>query len=286
MLTKVSKYLKEFFENKYNLYIVFELIAIFILIFVLIPSNKDDVNVDIKTCFGNKTIAKNIPLEEYLAGVLYGEESPTKNTNIEYLKAFVIFARTYSLKRGKFADINNNISIKSCSSDQNWCDPEKGCYREQTISMFNDCINYSLKKNSKKPYYTAKKCANRVTTFPGNKNVSNKTFVVKNSSWPSNYSNVATSTANRSVWKKKPSESYQKLLKSIVAETEGLVIKDNNHKIVTVGYMLCNSNTSKNIMCMNKAKALANKGYSMMDIIKSFTKKYKNIIVEDYRKNV
>jgi len=272
-----------------NIITILVTILVFFLIRSFINSNdnyyRDDVKVDIKTCFGNKTIRSDVPLEEYLVGVLYGEENPTDKTSREYLKAFIIFARTYSLKRGGF-DGEKNLSIKSCSSDQNWCDYENGCYREQTKEMFNQCINFSLNKNSKNPYYSAKKCANRVTTFSGTKKVTNKTFTVSNANWPSNYAKVATSTANVSVWKRKPTDSYQEYLKEIVKETEGLVIKNEVGQVVTLGYMLCNSKTSGHIMCMNKAKELGNKGYSYEEIIKSYTKDYKNIIIEDYKKNI
>ena len=264
------------------------IIVFFIVRGIIIEKQEfnEDVKVNIKTCFGNNIIKKDVSLEDYLVGVLYAEENPSMTTNIEYLKAFVIFARTYSLKRGGYKNIESNLSIKSCSSDQNWCDYETGCYREQTNEMFNQCIDFSLSKNSKKPYYSAKKCANRVTTFAGTKKVTNKTFTVTNSAWPKNYAAVAKSTANVSVWKKKASDSYQEYLKKIVKETEGLVIKDENGKIVTIGYMICNSSSSGHIMCMNKAKELGNKGYTALEIIKSYTKDYKNIIIEDYKKNI
>lgn len=262
------------------------MVDLFLLIKILPHNNYSDVKVDIKTCFGDKIIKNDVPLEEYLVGVLYGEENPTESTNKEYLKAFIIFARTYSLKRGGYKNLDSNLSIKSCSSDQNWCDYESGCYREQTEEMFNQCINFSVNKSHLKPYYSAKTCANRVTTFAGSKTVSNKTFVVKNSSWPRNYASVARSTANVSIWKRKATDSYKEYLESIVKETEGLVIKDENGKIVTIGYMLCNSNSSGHIMCMNKAKALANKGYTAEEIILAYTKDYKNIKIENYKKNI
>lgn len=254
-----------------------------------IPAKKEsinDVKVNIKTCFGNRIIKEDVPLEDYLVGVLFGEENPTTSTSKEYLKAFVIFARTYSLKRGGFKNLESNLSIKSCSSDQNWCDYENGCYREQTDEMFNECIEFSLSKKSKKPYYSALTCANRVTTFPGNKSVSNKTFTVTNSNWPSGYKKVAKSSAITSIWKKKPSDEYLAFLKSVVKETEGLVLKDEKGNIITIGYMVCNNNSSGNIMCMNKAKIQGNKGATYLEIIKNYTKNYKNIKIEDYRKNI
>ncbi len=268
-----------------------------ILIFTLLISNivllknipqdvNNDIKVNIKTCFGNEVIRNDVPLEDYLVGVLYAEENPTLKTNKEYLKAFIIFARTYSLKRGGYKNLESNLSIKSCSSDQNWCDYELGCYRNQTDEMFKKCIDFSLSKKSKKPYYSAKTCANRVTTFPGTANVSNKTFKVDNPKWPKNVTSSAKSTTIVSTWKKKASLSYQEYLKSLVKETEGLVLKNQNNKILTVGYMVCNSNSSGHIMCMNKAKKMGENGYTYEDIIKAFTKDYKNIKIEDYRKNI
>ncbi len=275
-----------------NIYKIMIVILTILNIGVLVknvPVKKEivnDVKVNIKTCFGDRVIREDVPLEDYLVGVLYGEENPTVSTSKEYLKAFVIFARTYSLKRGGFKNLGTNLSIKSCSSDQNWCDYESGCYRNQTEEMFNECINFSLSKKTKKPYYSALTCANRVTTFPGNKSVSNKTFTVNNSKWPSGYKKVAKSSTITSIWKKKPTDEYLAFLKSVVKETEGLVLKDENNNIITIGYMVCNSNSSSNIMCMNKAKSLGNKGYTYLEIIKAYTKKYKNIKIEDYRKNI
>lgn len=252
----------------------------------IINNDESDVKVNIKTCFGNETIKENVPLEEYLASVLYAEENPSYKTNREYLKAFVIFARTYTLKRGGYKDLKHNLSIKSCSSDQNWCDYEEGCYREQTLAMFNECIDFALSKSTTKPYYSAKTCANRVTTFPGTKSVKKENFEVTNPLWPASLSTSAIATANTSVWKKAANESYQLFLKEIVKETDGLVLKNAKNQILNVGYMLCNKNSNGHIMCMNKAKELGNKGYSYEEIIKAFTLDYTDIKIVNYKKQL
>ena len=247
-----------------------------------------NVTVNIKTCFGNNVIRTNVPLEEYLAGVLYGEEAPRTNDSMEYIKAFVIFARTYSLQRGGYNSGSSTLSLKSCSSDQNWCDYDQGCYRYQTDEMFDQCIEYSLSRtqytSDGSPYYDADTCANRVTTFPGTMNVSNKMYYVNNAAWPSNMATSAMSDHNVSLWHGKASDEYREFLLKAIAETAGLVVKTPDGKLANIGYYMCDDYEKGRIMCPNKAEELGNQGYTAEEIIKAYTKDFPEIVIECFNK--
>lgn len=244
-----------------------------------------NANVDVKTCFGENTIRTAIPLEEYLVGVLYAEEDPDINDSMEYIKAFVIFARTYTLRRGNYNATTGKMSLKTCSSDQNWCDYDQGCYRYQTDEMFDQCIQYSIDRkyyssDKNSPYYTADVCANRVTTFPGTNSVSNKMYYVNNPAWPSNMASSVMSSSNTSRWKSALTGKKREFLINAVAETAGLVIKTPDGKLASVGYYVCDEYSNSTIMCPNKAEELGNRGYSAEEIIKAYTTKYPEIIIE------
>lgn len=250
------------------------------------PSKGDSrYTVSIKECFGGNQLATK-ELEDYLMGVLLAEEDPSLSDSFEYVKAFVIFARTYSLRRGGWTK-GTTLSLRTCSSDQNWCDYEKGCYRYQTKRMFDLCIEYSLSKVKKagdKPYYDADTCANRVTTFPGTKNVTKETYQVNNSAWPSSMSTVGNNKRNVSVYKRPATGAKLELLKRAIDETKGLVIKKSDGTLASVGYYVCNNYTSGSIMCPNKAKEMANSDPSLtaLDIIKKYTQSYPDIKIEQY----
>ena len=238
-----------------------------------------DVFITINTCYRDQLIRKDVPLEEYLVGVLYGEESPGLDMNQEFIKAFIIFARSFTLKRTNYWS-GNIKPIRSCSSDQNWCDVETGCYRDQTQDMFNACIDYAVRNPGSN--YSASTCADRVTTFPGTANVSNKTFYVNNSAWTK--ARVVTSTHVRSSWHGPLSEERKEFYRKMVAETAGLVIKTADGKPASVGYYLCDHKTNGSIMCPNVALELANQGYSMQQLIAAYTKDYPGAYVECYNK--
>ena len=228
-----------------------------------------DVLITINTCYGNKLIRKDVPLEEYLIGVLYGEETPGLKDPEAYIKAFIIFARSYTLNRiGYWA--HNNKPIKSCSSDQNWCDLDTGCYRDQTQEMFDLCIDYAV--NYPRHDYTASTCANRVTTFPGSSNVSNKTFYASNPGWWGEKS--VTSTGVRSSWHGPLSEDRKEFYKRMVEETAGLIIYDANGSPASVNYYMCDDTSKDSTMCPNTAEKLAREGYTMEQLIEAYTTKY------------
>ena len=246
---------------------------------------KSDITVTLKTCFGGQVMRTNIPLEEYLLGVLYAEEDPSLRDSEEYIKAFIIFARTYTIRRGKSGSV---VTLRNCDSDQNWCDYEKGCYRYQTDEMFNQCIQYSLNSkqyssDGKSPYYDAQTCANRVTTFPGSmQGISNKMYYVNNSAWPSNMASSAMSKYNDGSWKGRLSKERLEFMRRLVAETDGLVIKTPDGKLASVGYYVCDRYEHGNIMCPNKAEELGNRGYTAEEIIKAYTNNYPEIVIECY----
>ena len=237
-----------------------------------------DVKVTVTTCFGNKVIREDIPLEEYIAGVLFAEENPAMSDDEDYIKAFIIFARSYTLVKSNYYT-GNMKPLLTCSGNQNWCDIDQGCYRDQTQEMFDLCINQAVYNPAGE--YNAKVCADRVTTFPGSANVSNKTFYVHNPGYTGEQS--VTSTAVRSSWKKAPSEAYRNFLIKMVSETAGLVLKENGEP-VRVGYYMCDHRSMGSIMCPNTAEKLANEGYTMEEIIKAYTKNYPNVEVECFNK--
>ncbi len=249
-----------------------------------------DITLDITTCFLGQLLRSGIELEDYMIGTVYGEEGAPVGMNTEFLKAFIIFARTYTLSKGGYKNDPHHLRIKTCSSDQNWCDYEKGCYREQTQAMFNACMQFSIDRanyNGGKPYYTAEKCANRVTTFPGLKSVSNQTYYVPSSVtsspiWPASYATSATGTHNTSRWKGPIGKTQFEFIKGLVEETAGLVLIDADGKLASVNYHLCSYggqscyNDTDSTMYPNIALTLAEQGATTDDLIKKYSKKYPN----------
>jgi len=245
------------------------------------------VKVNIKLGFGNQTISSNVPLEDYLVGVLYAEEDPEMTDSLEYIKAFVIFARTFALNRGGYSK-SSTLSLRTCDSDQNWCDYDQGCYRYQSDEMFNQCIDFALSRSSYtkdgRPYYNAQDCANRVTTFPGTMNVSNKMYYVNNSAWPAEMDTSAMSNRNDGAWKSKVSGAHREFLFNAVAETAGLVLKTPDGKLADVYYYMCDRTSDGNTMCPNMAEKLGEQGYTAEEIIKAYTKDYPEIVIECFNK--
>ena len=240
---------------------------------------ESDIYITINTCFGNKLIRQDVPLEEYLMGVLYGEENPSLKDPEAYIKAFLIFARSYTLERIGYWK-GNNKAIKSCSSDQNWCDLDTGCYRDQTQEMFDLCIDYAI--NYSRKTYTSSTCANRVTTFPGTANVRNKTFYVSNSRWWGDSS--VTSNHILSMWHGPISEAKREFYQRMVEETAGLIIYDSSGKPASVHYYMCDDTSKGDTMCPNTAEVLAKQGYTMEELIRAYSGNYPGRIVECYNK--
>lgn len=102
--------------------LLFVLLITFITIFI-IPVKKEKKygyvsNIIIKLKDNEKVL--NIPLEEYIVGVVAGEVPAT--FNIETLKAQAIIARTYALKR---YNIKNNYDLENSVSNQVYITKDK-----------------------------------------------------------------------------------------------------------------------------------------------------------------
>lgn len=95
--------------------------------------NYNATRVNVVSCDNKVTIA-NIPLKDYVLGVVHGEVRLTNNRSDEFYKTMIIAAKTYGLSRGRYDSSTKTITIKSCTDDQVWCDIDSGCYREEEIA--------------------------------------------------------------------------------------------------------------------------------------------------------
>ena len=70
-------------------------------------------------------------LDDYIKGVFLAEEDDTHD-NGQYLAAWMIIIRSFVLGQAGYTSTTGdlNIKIRSCSLRQNWCDFEKGCFRD------------------------------------------------------------------------------------------------------------------------------------------------------------
>lgn len=104
----------------------------------------DGLQVELINCDGtadNYEVIETVDFEKYAIGVALAEVS---FSNTEYFKSQIIAARNFALKRNAsmcpgsgpdtcFYGYNINtgkIRLRNCSNDQNYCDPEKPCYRK------------------------------------------------------------------------------------------------------------------------------------------------------------
>ena len=250
------------------------------------------VKVNTLSCWGGYVLEQNIDFTYYLMGVIWGEfgyDVNTLNTYEEFYKAFIIEVRTYSLFRGKYWDHPGYINMRNCSSDQNYCDIKKGCYRYNTQEMFNLCINNAVSRgtvlNGKfKPYYTANQCADRVTTNSGSGNSSGKPkFTVSNSKWPDYMSKVGTSNATVNKWKGSVSKKFYDKLYSLVTETQGMIIKDKNNQVVKIGYTACNKEKNDEHFCSSRDVMKLSKNKTALEILQGFSLKYEGVHISCYK---
>lgn len=87
-----------------------------------------DLKVNVTDYEGN--VYATIPFEEYIMGVIYYEEGGTFATdNIEYQKAFVIAATSYVLSQNNYQQGMSEITVRSGTAAQGWCDVYKGCHQ-------------------------------------------------------------------------------------------------------------------------------------------------------------
>ena len=98
------------------------------------------VNCDAKD--GNYEVIETVDFEKYVIGVALAEVSWRKDAP-DYFKAQIVAARGFALRRNSsmcpsrpdncFYGYNPQsgvIRLRNCSNDQNYCDPEKDCYRK------------------------------------------------------------------------------------------------------------------------------------------------------------
>ncbi len=236
------------------------------------------IKVNVDSCF-NRDVLETLSFPDYLKGVVYGEESIGRSNDEQFLKAFIIFARTYSFFRSDLE--NNTLSIRSCSSDQNYCNLSQGCYRYQTQDMFNSCMDFSMRKSG---YYTPQQCANRVTTYAGsNRSINlNTTYTVSseitsNHNWNSSWPTRVQGTHNTKQWKSPIPSKELNELNRLITETDGIVVYDKNGKLANIHYIgECSYSSHGNQMCTDSAYKMSQQGKSYQDIISAYTKDYPN----------
>lgn len=126
-----------------------------------------NVKVRLMYCDGQGSIESEelIDFEEYIVGVVYQESG---GAPYEALKAQAVAARSYALMRPKA--MNNSLgtslkkengqwilSLRSCTNDQVFCNPTKGCWSNvkggqtdvKNPSGYRNCTVYSGQDNSK-----------------------------------------------------------------------------------------------------------------------------------------
>ena len=101
-----------------------------------------DVKVRLLDCAGNTPVSGEqlVDFEKYITGVVYQEIG---DAHIEALKAQAVAARSYALTRAKSMNGAYGISLekendqwilslRSCTNDQVYCDPDNGCWSNRT----------------------------------------------------------------------------------------------------------------------------------------------------------
>lgn len=107
-----------------------------------------NLKVRLLNCEGNTAVAGEelIDFETYIIGVVYAENG---SAPYEALKTQAVATRTYSLLRAK--NMNNNfgislkqeddywvLSLRSCTLDQVFCNPDKGCWSNRAGGQTGD----------------------------------------------------------------------------------------------------------------------------------------------------
>lgn len=101
-------------------------------------NNYSNIKVNLLNCEGDTSVAGEelLDFETYITGVVYQENG---NSSYEALKAQAVAARSYALRRPKAMGgafgiklQNENgqttLSLRSCTNDQVFCHPDKGCW--------------------------------------------------------------------------------------------------------------------------------------------------------------
>ena len=169
-----------------------------------------DVKIRLLNCDGKSVVLGEglIDFETYITGVVYQESG---DSSYEALKAQAVAARSYSLKRAGIMMGEHGVtleekdgqwilSLRSCTYDQAFCNPDRGCWSN---SCGGDAYRY---------------CSNSSEIAP-----------VEDRTIHSGYD------ASKN-WKKEPLAADSDVRKA-VEETRGEVLVDNDGKIVDTNYM-------------------------------------------------
>ena len=112
----------------------------------------------------NGTVVETIPLEDYVIGVTYREIGASVSDNEDYLKAFMIAAKSYTVGRRTIKQNGDKyyITMKNSVNDQVYCSLTKGCLDapsnkkgapsseliEKLRKIYQDSFNYFLYNSS------------------------------------------------------------------------------------------------------------------------------------------
>lgn len=124
-----------------------------------------NIQIKLLNCEGNTYVEGEdlVEFETYITGVVYQEIG---NTEMEAMKAQAVAARSYALKRPgamngaygvKFSNENGKtiLSLRSCTNDQVFCHPEKGCWsnvaggQTGSSSTWSNCTVHSGEDKTK-----------------------------------------------------------------------------------------------------------------------------------------
>lgn len=124
-----------------------------ICIYKVNGENVSDVKVRLMNCDGNGAVPGEelVDFETYITGVVYQEIG---SSSYEALKAQAVAARSYALTRPKkmgnslgtslkYTDGQWILSLRSCTLDQVYCDPNKGCWSNRTGGQTGDKSTWS-----------------------------------------------------------------------------------------------------------------------------------------------
>lgn len=128
-------------------------------------NNYSNIKIRLLNCEGNTPVAGEelIDFETYITGVVYQENG---NSSYEALKAQSVAARSYALRRPKAmggafgVKLSNEsgqttLSLRSCTNDQVFCHPDKGCWsnvrggQTSSKSSYSNCTVHSGYDTSK-----------------------------------------------------------------------------------------------------------------------------------------
>ncbi len=95
--------------------------------------NINETKVTLTNCYNdvnNRENFGNMDIKSYVIGATYAY-TQGNDYNDETLKALMIILKTNALSYGSYNSKTQNVSLKSCSINNNYCDPKTGCYMEE-----------------------------------------------------------------------------------------------------------------------------------------------------------